>query len=104
MRTLKEPTDESDIDTTWGEGAALRGPSETVLENPGVESGLCLGSQPQVWIRNTLKDIVVVLRRPEDGRARVRNVPGDGGQATHHAAKINEMHTKQHRHLERPRT
>ena len=104
VRTLKEPTNESDIDTAWGEGAALGGPSEAVLENPGVESGLCLGSQPQVWIRNTLEDVVVVLCRPEDGRAWVRNVPGDDSQAIHHAVKISGMHTKQHRHLEQTRT
>ena len=104
MQTLKEPTNESDIDTTWGKGATLGGPSETVLENPGVKSGLCLRSQPQVWIRNTLEDVVVVLRRPEDGRARVRNIPGDGSQAMHHGVKVNEIHTKQHRHLEQTRT
>jgi hypothetical protein len=104
MRTLKEPTNESDIDTTLGEWAPLGGPSETVLENPGIESSLCLSSQPQIWIRNTLEDVVVVLRGPEDGRARVRNVPGDGGQATHHVVKMNGMHTKQHRHPEQPRT
>ena len=84
MWTLEEPTDESDIDTAWGKGAALGGPSETVLENPGIESGLGLGSQPQVWIRNTLEDIVVVLRGPEDGWARVRNVPSYGGQTLCH--------------------
>ena len=100
----KEPTNESDIDTTCGKGAALGGPSETVLENPGVYNGLCLRSQPQVWIRNTLEDVVVVLRSPEDGQARVRDVPGDGGQAMHYAVKISGMYTKQHRHLEQTRT
>jgi hypothetical protein len=50
MRTLKEPTNESGTDVALGEGAALSGPSETVLENPGVEHSLCLKSQPQVWI------------------------------------------------------
>ena len=104
MQTLKEPTNKSDIDTARGEGAALGGPPETVLENPGVESGLGLGSQPQVWICNTLEDVVVDLRRPEDGRARVRNVPGGDSQVMHHAAKISGMYTKQHRHLEQKGT
>ena len=43
MWTLKELTNESDIDTAFGEGAALSGPSKTILEDPGVESGLGLG-------------------------------------------------------------
>ena len=99
MCTPKEPTDESDIDTAWGKGAALSGPSEPIPENPGVESGLGLVGQPQVRIRNTLEDVVVVLRRPEDGRAWVRNVPDDGGQVLYHMVKIGEMYTKQRQHL-----
>ena len=76
----KEFTNESDIDTAWGERAALSGPSETVLENPSVESGLGLWGQPKVRIRNTLENVVVVFRRPEDGRAWVRDIPGKWGQ------------------------
>ena len=83
MYNLKGPTDESDINTAFSEGSTLSSPPETVLENPGIESGLGLGSQPQVWIRDALEDVVVVLRRPEDSWARVRNVPGDGGQVQH---------------------
>lgn len=101
---IKERTDESDINTTFGEGTALSGPSETVLENPSVESGFGLRSQPQVWIRNTLEDVVVVFRCPEDGRAWVRNIPGDGGKGLDHRVKKSVMYTKQHRHPERTGT
>jgi len=101
--TPRGPTNESDINTAWGKGTALSGPSETVLENPGIESGLGLRSQPQVWICNTLEDVVVVLRRPEDGRAWVRNVPGDGSQVLHHAV-ISDTHTRQHQRLEQTGT
>ena len=43
---------------------------------------------------------MVVLCRPEDGRARVWNIPGDSGQILHRAVKISEMYTKQHLRLE----
>ena len=76
MYTLKGPTDESDIDTAFGEGSTLSGPPETVLENPGIESGLGLGSQPQVWIRNALENVVIGLGNSEDRRLGIRDPPG----------------------------
>ena len=95
------PTNESDIDTAWSEGTALGCPSEAVLENPRVESGFSLRSQPQIWICNTLEDVVVVFRRPEDGRTWVRNVPSEGSQGLNRVAKEVGVYTKQHLHPER---
>ena len=87
MCTGKDLTNEGDIDTAWCKGTALGGPSETVLENPSIKGRLGLSSQPEVWVRNTLENVVVVFRRPEDGRTRVRNVPGDESQFMCHAAR-----------------
>lgn len=93
---VKELTDESDIDTSWGERATLGCPSEAILENPSVEGGFSLRSQPKVWVRNTLENIVVVFGRPEDGRAWVRNIPGGGGgQELDDTTKISAMHIYQ---------
>lgn len=77
MYTGKNLTNEGDIDTAWGKGTALGGPSETVLENPSIKGRLGLRSQPEVRVRNTLENVVVVFRRPEDGGAWVRNIPSD---------------------------
>ena len=70
----------SNLDTPWGEETTPGSPPRTTLKNPGVESGMTPGSQPQAWIRGTLEEFITVLRRIEGVRAWVRNVPGDFSQ------------------------
>ena len=68
-------TDEGNVNAARGERATLGGPAQTVLEDPGIEVVLRLLRQAEVGVRNALEDVVVVLRRPEDARGRVRHVP-----------------------------
>ena len=68
-------TDESNVDTTGSQGAALAGPSEAVLENPRVKVVLGLLGETQTRVGDALKNVVVVLRNSEHRRRRVRHVP-----------------------------
>ena len=61
-------TDEGNVNAARGQWAAFGGPSETVLEDPGVEVVLCLLGKTQARVCDTLEDVVVVLRRPENAR------------------------------------
>lgn len=73
-------TDESNVNTTLSQGTALGGPSETIFENPGVETLLRLFREAEIGIRNALKDVVVVLGCPEDAWGRIRDIPARMGQ------------------------
>ena len=63
----------------------LGGPSETVLEDPGVEVLHCVFGETEVGVGDALEDVVVVLGCPENARRRVRNIPAGFGQ---HVARL----------------
>lgn len=82
--------DKGDINAALGQRAALRGPTETIFENPFIEPAIMSNqvtrqrdckpvlvflSEAQFGRRDTLKDIVVVLGGAEHGGRRVRHVP-----------------------------
>lgn len=68
-------TNEGDIHSARRKGTALGSPSQTVLENPGVELIFSLLRQAKVRSGDALKNVVVVLRCPEDARRRIRHIP-----------------------------
>ena len=59
-------TNECDVNTTWCKGATLRSPAKAVLSDPCVEVVLRLLRETKVGRSDTLKNVVVVLRRTED--------------------------------------
>lgn len=71
-------TDECDVDATRREGPTFCGPSESVLEDPGIEVVFGVLGEAQIWGRDALQDVVVVLGGPEDAGRWVGNVPGWG--------------------------
>ena len=69
LERSKRPTltNECNIYTTGRKGSAFGCPPETILENPGVKVVLCFLTETEIGIGDTLEDVVVVLRRTEDG-------------------------------------
>lgn len=75
VKSRKVRTNKGNIDTAFSQRPALRGPSQSVLQNPRIEIILRLLRKAEVGGGDALKDVVVVLCRPEDGWRRVGNVP-----------------------------
>jgi hypothetical protein len=68
-------TYESDIHATGGKGTAFGCPAQAVLEDPRVKVLLSSFCEAEIGVGNALKDIVVVLRRAENARGGVRDIP-----------------------------
>ena len=88
LEESKKLTDEGNIDTTRSEWPTIGGPSQTVLQDPGVELCLCFVRKAQIGSRNALQDVVVVLRRTEYAWGRVWNIPnGRQKESTQHPCR-----------------
>lgn len=74
-KLTKTLTNEGNIHPAGCEGTALRSPSQTVLENPGVELIFSFLGQAKVRSGDALENVVVVLCCPEDARRRIRHIP-----------------------------
>ena len=72
---MREATNEGDIDTTRCEWTTFGGPSQTVLQDPGVELSLGFVRKAQIRGCDTLQDVVVVLCRAENAWRWVRDIP-----------------------------
>jgi len=75
MQAKVTRTDESYIYTTARERASVSCPAQPVLLDPGIKVVFGLLSETKGGRCDALQNIVVVLRRPEDGGRRVWNVP-----------------------------
>jgi len=75
MAWKRRLTDEGNIDATWSERPTLRRPSQPVLLDPRVELIFGYLGEAEIGWRNSLQNIVVVLRRAEDAWGRVGHVP-----------------------------
>jgi hypothetical protein len=61
-------TDKSNINTSFSERSTLSGPTEAILQNPGIEAIFGFLSETEVRCCDSLQYIVVVLGGTEDAR------------------------------------
>ena len=84
------PTNEGNIDASWGKWATLRGPAQAVLQDPRVEAVLCFLGEAKVRGSDALQDVVVVFGGAEHARRRVGNVPTSKDQNQCYVVSIQE--------------
>ena len=71
----RDHTDESNVDTTRGEGTTFGCPINTVLGDPCVEVRFGFRGKTKIRSSDALQNVVVVLGGTEDARRWVRNIP-----------------------------